>query len=398
VLVRKTVLALCLLLIISGSAHAEEKSVSSEGFARGQELFNQKHYAEALKKFEQSGSLAGDREAQRLYFMALCHLKLSDVDKANSLFKMIGSKFPGSQAASLSQQYLLASAKASKRNLSFAESAGAKANAATVTPAVSSTNADEPLEFAIPFRKTSKGQIAVSIELAGHSMNMIFDTGAEECLFGKNQIEAANLSDANHSHQMILHAVAGPMRVYQITAPLKLGTLKKTLPVCVQDTAMDEGILGQPFLNGYGCIVDNQAGLIRLHRNGSMAGTSKLDSFAIPFALAGDKIVVTAQINGKDSAMCFDTGAFGVCMSKTQAEKLGLKVPEVLPDRTRGPNGAIVPSWQLNADISLGPIRKRAFPIRVIEADISFPLLGQNFFGDRIFSLDRDNHEIRFAR
>ncbi len=395
-LVCKIVLTLCCLLACSGSALAEERAeTAGRSLAKAQQLFNQRHYAEALQTFERIGNLADDREAQRLYFMALCHLRLSNPDDAYRLFKMIDSRFSGSEAANLSHQYLSARAKIVTP---VVESTGTKSAAPAAVSNSANDSIDEPKELAIPFRKTSKGQIIVSVELAGHSVNMIFDTGAEVCLLGRNQIEAANLSDADRGQQMILHAVAGPMRVYQIAAPIKLGALKKTLAVCVQDANMEEGILGQPFLKGYSCIIDNQAGLIRLRRSGFMTGASKLDSFAIPFSLSGDKIVVSAKINGQDSSMCFDTGAFGVCLSKAQAEKLGLKVPETLPDRTRGPNGDIVPSWQLNADISLGPIKKHAFPVRIIESEISFPLLGQNFFGDRIFAVDRDNHEIRFAR
>ena len=173
---------------------------------------------------------------------------------------------------------------------------------------------------------------------------------------------------------------------------------QEKLPVCVLDQDMEAGILGQPFLQGYSCVVDNQSGLIRLHRSGSAASTASLDSFAIPFVLDGDKIIVSALMKGCPIKMCFDTGSFGVCLSKSQCENLGLKVPDTLPERTHGPNGQQVPSWHMSEDLSLGPIKKRAFPIRVIDSEISYPLLGQNFFGDRTYSIDMDKKEIRFAR
>ena len=256
----------------------------------------------------------------------------------------------------------------------------------------------EPDEFSVPFRKTSKGQIAVSADLQGRQLSMIFDTGAEECLFGRNQIAAANLSSADRSKSAMLNSVGGPVRIFQIRADIKLGGLKKTIPVCVQDTDMESAILGQPFFKGYDCSVDNQAGLLRFRKAGKGAAAISYDSFAIPFKEVGDKIIVSAKLNGINTDMCFDTGAFGVCLSKAQSEKFGLALPENPSGNTKGPNGHRVTSWDIYADLSLGPIRKNSCPMRVIEAETSFPLLGQNFFGDRMFSIDRSKKEIRFAR
>jgi predicted aspartyl protease len=161
---------------------------------------------------------------------------------------------------------------------------------------------------------------------------------------------------------------------------------------------MEAGILGRPFLSAFNCVVDNQSGLIRLRRNSAQASAFPLDSFAIPFTLDGDKMIVSAGINGREVDMCFDTGSFGVCLSKSQCEQLRIKVPDTLAERTHGPNGVAVSSWQVSGEISLGPIHKRAFPIRVIDSEISYPLLGQNFFGDRNYKIDTTKKEIRFAR
>lgn len=255
----------------------------------------------------------------------------------------------------------------------------------------------EPDEFSTPFSKTSKGQISVSADLQGRQLNMIFDTGAEECLFGRNQISAANLANAERSKTVILNSVSGPVSTYRILAEVKLGGLKKRIPICVQDTDMDSAILGQPFFKGYDCSVDNQAGLIRFRKVGGRSGIT-YDSIAVPFTEVGDKIIVTAKLNGRNTDMCFDTGAFGVCLSKAQCQKIGLSIPESPSTYTRGPDGRRVPSWEIRANLALGPITKYSCPMRVIDAETSYPLLGQNFFGDRMFNIDRSKKEIRFAR
>ncbi|MBX9687622.1 MAG: retroviral-like aspartic protease family protein, partial [Candidatus Obscuribacterales bacterium] len=145
------------------------------------------------------------------------------------------------------------------------------------------------------------------------------------------------------------------------------------------------------------CSIDNQAGLIRLRKDGSRS-TLPLDAIVVPFRESGDKLIVDAELNGRRTDMCFDTGAFGVCISKEQCRKIGIKIPETASVSTKGPNGRLVDGWEITADVFLGPIKKRDCPVRVIDSEMSYPLLGQNFFADRVFSIDRVGKEIRFAR
>lgn len=357
-----------------------------------------------------------EREPQRLYYCALCYLQTRQEKKAEDIFRDLSKNHPGTDAAKLSEKYLLSGASNKGKSsgpprenvASVVSSTGNQKDGVQIqlnqsvgknTSQTSQTQtANEPDELAIPFRRTSKGQLEVTAELKGRSMRMIFDTGAEECLFGKNQISAANLSNADRSRSAVLHSVSGPMSIYQIRAELKLGTLKKLLPVCVQDSDMEAGILGQPFLKGYGCTVDSQAGLIRLRKTGTDSSAVSYDSFAIPFKEVGDKLIVSAKLNGRNTDMCFDTGAFGVCLSKGQAEKLGIKLPDSPTSYTNGPNGRQAPSWDIRGDVALGPINKQSCPIRVIESETSYPLLGQNFYGERTYKIDRGKKEIRFAR
>ncbi len=351
---------------------------ADDALSRGIELYNRKRFSDALQFFSnwKSGT---ELESKRLYYCALCYIQMSQADKATELFRKIETKYKGTEAAQLAHGFLM-------QNL-------AKPNALT------QNEASDPVEFSIPFRRTSKGQMAVQADLQGRGMEMIFDTGAEECLFGRNQIESANLKDADRERMPPLNTVSGPVPVYKLNAVIKLGSLKRTLPIMVQDAVMESPILGQPFFNGYDCSIDGQAALMRFHRTGSTRGTFLVDSFAVPFVADGDKMIVTTRFNGRNVDMCFDSGSFGVCLSKEQAEQLRVKVGDTPPTTsTRGPNGAYVNSWDMFADITLGDIRKQHFPIRVIDCKTAYPLLGLNFFGDRIYKIDREKKEIRFAR
>ena len=255
--------------------------------------------------------------------------------------------------------------------------------------------ADETAAF--PFRRTRNGQITVSAALNGNVMEMIFDTGAEECLFGSNQAQKAGLDKLPHGELSTLHTVSGPVHAYYLPCEINLANLKHKVRICVQDEVMEMGILGAPFLRGYDCTIDNRAGVIRLYRSGGKQ-RSPIDSVAIPFEEDGHKMIVGAMVNNQSTLMCFDTGAFGVCFSKEQAETLGIKIPDISPNYTRGPNGKEVQSWDVTADVSLGPFSKRACKVRILDNSFRYPLLGQNFFADKLFTIDRQKKEIKFAR
>lgn len=391
-------------LLLFCLAVAPASAKQDDGFAKGLALFNKHLYTDALQQFSDTPG-KGDKEAQRIYYCALCYLHIGQTKRGEELFRQVCRDFPRSEAAAMSRKYLQASSNSASTQEGITQAGIARAGtiqegslrASSIQANSSPANSSEPNEFSVPFHRTAKGQLTVSADLQGCSMNMIFDTGAEECLFGNNQMSAANLSSVERKKSTILNSVSGPIYVFQIAADINLGPLKKKLSVCVQDTDMESGILGQPFFKGYSCLVDNQAGLIRFRKNGSSSNAAPLDSFAIPFTEVGDKIIVEVQLNGRNTDMCFDTGAFGVCLSKAQCERLGIKLPEIPAKQTRGPNGQLATSWEISANVSLGPIKKIACPVRVIESDTSYPLLGQNFFGDRTFNIDRVKNEIRFA-
>lgn len=366
-------------------------ALAQDAFSRGLSQFQRMEYAEALKSFSEpldtKAQKQKERESERLYYLALCYLHTGQNAKGRKCLDQVCRSFPASQAAKQALKYL----KDEKKGL------GASNSEAIANKDRSRSSSDEPEEFSIPFRKTAGGQLAVKTQINGHGVELIFDTGAEECLFGKNQISDANLASVERSKSALVHSVSGPIRVFQIRAELKLGSLKRNLAVCVQESSMKMGILGQPFLRGYSCYVDNRSGLIRLHKS-DLNKSSPLDSFAIPFVENGEKLIVKVKLNGHETEMCFDTGAFGVCLSKPQSEKAGLKLADSSNSQTSGPSGTQVSSWETSADISLGPIVKNNCPVRVLDSSMSYPLLGQNFFGDRPYMIDRQKKEIIFSR
>lgn len=351
-------------------------------FSKALSLFKEKKFSESLANFN-SFQDQGDSESKRLYYSALCLLNLQKETEAIQIFKKIQEQFPKSEAASHSSSYI------KMKGVSVTETtqSSSKESLLGLTPAMR--------QVSVPFRRTRKGQITVNASLNGRSMEMIFDTGAEECLFGHSQAETAGVRE--QLQQVTLKTVSGPVSAYYSVANLKLGEIHKKIRVCVQDQNMEHGILGAPFMKGYTCTIDNRAGFLRFVPE-TISDFKRIDSVAIPFDEDGAKIIVSAKINDWTTPMCFDTGAFGVCISKKQAERFDIRIPEASPIYIKGPNNQEVASWDVPADVSLGPFSKRACAVRIMDCEISYPLLGQNFFGDKLFTIDRQKKEIRFAR
>lgn len=75
-------------------------------FWRGEVLFAQQEYARALEAFETALARdpAGDKAADALLKMSLCHKRLGDADRARAAIQRLKSQFPQSNAAKLAAQ------------------------------------------------------------------------------------------------------------------------------------------------------------------------------------------------------------------------------------------------------------------------------------------------------
>jgi clan AA aspartic protease (TIGR02281 family) len=106
------------------------------------------------------------------------------------------------------------------------------------------------------------------------------------------------------------------------------------------------------------------------------------------------------MIEGKQAQMYFDTGASGVMMSKDQARKFGITVPEDAQDTVANGTSAQLRGKKFPIrSLRMGPIDKRNFDISVIDNfNFALPLLGQSFFGDSNYTIDNDAKVIRFSR
>ncbi|MBX9691146.1 MAG: aspartyl protease family protein, partial [Cyanobacteria bacterium] len=128
------------------------------------------------------------------------------------------------------------------------------------------------------------------------------------------------------------------------------------------------------------------------------SGSSLPDSESVPFQRtpSGD-LVVSGQINGRSQRFIFDTGAQTVVATKKSLQAIGITPPQGAPEGySRGAGGSTA-QWSMDADITLGKIRRR-MTMAVIDGQNSLPLMGQAFFNDYRYDIDNSSGTIRFSR
>jgi clan AA aspartic protease (TIGR02281 family) len=183
---------------------------------------------------------------------------------------------------------------------------------------------------------------------------------------------------------------------------LRVGDISRTMPVMVINQSKTPALLGETFYNGYHYDIDSSAGMIRLVKKTSKRRFSQTtyNTINIPFEQVGNNMVVQAKINGTVVPMFFDTGAAGVVFSLYGAAAAGIHVPYGARQIMSGGVGGAAPGFQFEVErVELGGISQTHVPVTVlVTGGPPLPLLGQPFFQNRRFTIDNENHLIKFAQ
>ena len=118
----------------------------------------------------------------------------------------------------------------------------------------------------------------------------------------------------------------------------------------------------------------------------------------VPFVRSGNLMLVQGAINGRPTGMLFDTGAGGCLFSTDHLKYLGLPLPTGKPNSAVAGVGARQQkaAWAMLADIRLGNMERRQFPVRVSDNPLNYPLLGMDFLQGLEFTVDSQEKVIRF--
>lgn len=387
---RSLIAAAAIVAVAGSSAFA-----APADFNEGVKLFNQGNPQGAIQYFDRALK-ANPNDATTAYYIALSLHKLGRMSEAKHMYEQICLRFPRSQAAPMAQQ-ALASLSAG------ATSQQSHGTRSYVSSGSGSEIDNQPTESRVYFQRHGKALI-VDADVNGRPIKMLFDTGAEMCVFGKNHLAQLGIAPPTGQPGGKAQGVGSnaTIPIWFITVDMKMGGIqKKNFQIAVQENLPDEPLMGMSFYRDFAYTIDNGANSILFQRKGGGQTASAYGSgTAVPFTMEGNSIIVNAEVNGKSMPMVFDTGADGIAFTRDQIRTLGIAIPDdAEQDSHTGISGTTHGYGFSVQRMRLGPIDKSNVRISVIEnAAMRHPLLGQTMYSDWQYTIDHAHHQINFLR
>lgn len=396
------VLGLCVIAVFALFTPAEVGAAEAN-YTRGTQLYGQRKFKEAAAYLTRAVK-ASPRNSNAYYYLALSYHQLGDYKNARSTYKRIIQLFPNTEV------YRRADAALKKidPNYAYKTKAGSGGTSRSTAVTRSQSSGDIlPNHCRVPYTRQGN-HLFVTAELNNRRIPMIFDTGAESCVFGQNHLKQLGIKPPSGKHHGLSLGVGSSkgVKTWNMRATLKLGSIKRTnFPISVHENLPAPPLLGQSFFRDFEYTIDPEPAKTILFTRKSTGGSSTRrtiagSNYSVPFTREGNELIVKVQVNGREIPMYFDTGAHGVTMAPMHVKRLGLKIPEDAKDSMAVGIGGATRSKKFNVrSMKMGPVFKRDMPVTVVEqSTMKHPLLGQTFFKDWQFTIDNEKNVIRFVR
>jgi predicted aspartyl protease len=361
----------------------------------GAHLYERKQYAAALEEFKKVAN--PQFHVTALYYEALCQQQLGRRAKGDAILQEIINKYPNSPEAAPANGYFIA--RASNAELASISRTSPPPSTARASGSSGGPGYSSPSSCVVPFRRGSHGHLFVRLTLNGRPVEVMFDTGAESCMISKNQLVSAGVSyQPTGNHTSVRGVGANVLPAEVVSFDTGLGDIMKSCPFYVVSDYAIEPLLGQNFFKEYQYQIDGAAGVIRFTKAGSQAAAGGYDSINVPYTDFGQEMLVRAKVDGHDCPMFFDTGAFSNLFPSRIWAAMGMTIPSNAVMIQTGGVGGSAPGYRFKVDrLELGAVSKSGVEVIVTNSPIEYPLLGQEFFKDRQFTIDSSKHVIRFV-
>lgn len=387
------VLLLLILSVCSTPVFAQESGSST--YSEAVALYKSGQYARALEGFE--GVFGKDpHNVNALYYVADCLLRTGDTSRASFCYKQIMAKFPSTVAAQYARRALLGVARTNQAGGGTGASAGTSTGGGGAYQAADTGAVDET----VPFTREESGHLQVSCEINGRRQDMIFDTGAGQCVASREQFEALGLTIPEDAVQGSATGIGGTVRTWQVPVEIKLGNIKRRVAIAVMDTLPTLPLLGETFFGDFQYVIDNTSNSIHFARRGAGDNPYPGDTIDVPFIRENSELAVQAKVNGQPVKLFFDTGANQTVFPQSVIERTE---PGQWQFKAFGTSSGVGGQQTCKAYIvesmELGGLKQYDFEVVVVE-ELPIPngLLGQDFFANKKFTIDNEKNLIRFWR
>lgn len=357
-------------------------------FNHAVQLFNQKKYKQASVEFQQV-CRQNPNNPTAIYYLGASLQNAGNVEQASKFYNHLLKTHPRSRAAQYAQKALA----------SLAKSGHSRSSSSRTSQGSTSRNSDYiPDSETIPFRLNEHKHLMVNCQINGRPIPMIFDTGATNNIIGKNHLQRLGIRPPSGNPTNQLKGSGGIEPVWEMPATISLGKIKRNSDLVIVKHMKSPPLLGQSFFGDLQYTIDNSSGSIRFSSPNSRQASVPHDTINIPFQSHNNNIIVTAKVNGKPMRFYFDTGAQATSVTEQAMLKNGKHGwTQAGVKRGAGVGGNyMVMQYRVNS-IELGPLRKSGLVVGV-NNKLPLGLLGQDFFGRRRFTIDRQNKVIRFHR
>ncbi len=120
----------------------------------------------------------------------------------------------------------------------------------------------------VPFKRLSGGGILVTAQVNGRPMEMLFDTGAQQCLFSSHQVKQLGIHIPEDARDDASRGVGGATHTKNFPInSIRLGPVEKNnIMIGVTEIPFGEPLLGQNFFGDCQYTIDDKAGVIRITR------------------------------------------------------------------------------------------------------------------------------------
>ncbi|MDZ4834499.1 MAG: aspartyl protease family protein [Candidatus Melainabacteria bacterium] len=391
----------------------EPGSAQSTSFDAGMKLYKAGQFGAAANKFLESVRTPG-KEGAAYYYLGCCYYKLNRPLEARPIYRTVVNKYPTVHEAGLAAQMLHRLDPSFVIPVGIGDSPQSAGVSISAPPSVSSSAAalsgalsrspgfpgedfsKLPDEVRIPFTTDPSGHMRVTVYLENRPIEACFDTGAN-AHFGKNHLSAAGVALPRGNPNGQASGWAGaPVPVWRQTMRIKLGGLTRLAPVSIEEDLSMLPLVGQEFIQGYQCEVDNNSHYISLRKASafkpSLSQVSSL--YDVPCVRRGMRDYVKMFINGKELEVLVDTGAYASTFNAKDLADIGVRIPDDAPRTTASGVGGSFSLQTINVECRLGPIWKKDFPISV--GGSAGSAVGQDFLGSQRFTIDREKNLMRF--
>lgn len=410
----------CLTAIMTSLPVGSAALAADSNYSQGVQAYGKGDYAHASRYFEEALK-SRTNDPLLWYYAALSLHQMKNWPLARQRYKTLALSFPNTDAGKRAVEALrllepsflkilpaprasagpaaAAGKSAAQGNLGAADtetddSAEAASEKALKQLALTRELATLPDTAYFYFKKNSQGHMEVDLQLNGHPVKAIFDTGAT-AFFYKDQLQAAGI-DLNRAKAGEGAAGWAGVRVETSTIPaeIKLGTLTRKIDIVIQESAggLGSNLIGQDFVKGYQYEIDDKGNRVDLKKTLQLAEKKYDPLYDIPLQKIGKDDVVPIQVNGRQCQAFIDTGAARTIMDPATAKAVGAEESgEHLTMSGVGGNFTVAVAY---VTIRIGPMLKENFPVLI--GGRAGTGLGADLMDGWRYKVDREHKLVRF--